>query len=105
MVYMRGHPKDYDRWNDELGLDGWSYADCLPYFKAGENSERGASEWRGDSGPLGVSRAKLVNPLFDAFLTAGETSGEGKSDDLNGYKPEGLARSNLGVRPALALAR
>ena len=22
MVYMRGHPMDYDRWNDELGLGG-----------------------------------------------------------------------------------
>ena len=98
MVYMRGHPMDYDRWNDELGLKGWSYADCLPYFKAGETSERGASEWRGGEGPLGVSRAKLKNPLFDAFLTAGETSGQGKSDDLNGYKPEGLARLDSTIR-------
>lgn len=98
MVYMRGHPKDYDRWNDELGLDGWSYADCLPYFRAGETSERGASEWRGGEGPLGVSRAKLKNPLFDAFLTAGETSKQGKSDDLNGYKPEGLARLDSTIR-------
>jgi choline dehydrogenase len=101
MVYMRGHPLDYDRWNDELGLDGWSYADCLPYFKAGETSERGASEWRewrGDSGPLGVARAKLENPLFDAFLTAGETSKQGRSDDLNGYQPEGLARLDSTIR-------
>ena len=92
MVYMRAHPRDYDRWQNELGLDGWSYANCLPYFKAGETSERGESEWRGGSGPLGVSQAKLDNPLFDAFLEAGRTSGHGNSDDLNGYKPEGLAR-------------
>jgi choline dehydrogenase len=98
MVYMRGHPLDYDRWNDDLGLSGWSYADCLPYFRAGETSERGASEWRGGEGPLGVSRAKLKNPLFDAFLTAGETSGQGKSDDLNGYRPEGLARLDSTIR-------
>jgi choline dehydrogenase len=98
MVYMRGHPLDYDRWNDELGLDGWSYADCLPYFRAGETSERGASEWRGDSGPLGVARAKLKNPLFDAFLLAGESSGQGRSEDLNGFRPEGLARFDSTVR-------
>lgn len=98
MVYMRGHPMDYDRWSDELGLKGWSYADCLPYFRAGETSERGADEWRGDSGPLGVARAKLKNPLFDAFLLAGESSGQGKSEDLNGYRPEGVARLDSTIR-------
>jgi len=98
MVYMRGHPKDYDRWNDKLGLKGWSYADCLPYFRSGETSERGENEWRGGSGPLGVAKAKLVNPIFDAFLTAGETSGQGRSDDLNGYQPEGLARLDATIR-------
>jgi len=98
MVYMRGHPKDYDRWNNKLGLKGWSYADCLPYFRSGETSERGENEWRGGSGPLGVAKAKLDNPMFDAFLTAGETSGQGRSDDLNGYKPEGLARLDSTIR-------
>ena len=98
MVYMRGHPKDYDRWNDELGLEGWRYADCLPYFRSGETSERGESEWRGGSGPLGVAKAKLVNPIFDAFLTAGETAGQGRSDDLNAYQPEGLARLDSTIR-------
>ncbi len=98
MVYMRGHPKDYDHWNDELGLKDWRYADCLPYFRSGETSERGESEWRGGSGPLGVSRAKLINPIFDAFLTAGQTSGQGRSDDLNAYQPEGLARLDATIR-------
>jgi len=98
MVYMRGHPKDYDHWNDELGLKGWRYADCLPYFRSGETSERGESEWRGGSGPLGVSRAKLVNPIFDAFLTAGKTSAQGLSDDLNAFQPEGLARLDATIR-------
>ena len=98
MVYMRGHPKDYDRWNDELGLKGWSYADCLPYFKRGETSERGENEWRGGSGPLGVSRARLENPLFEALLEAGKTSGQGHSEDLNAYQPEGLARLDSTTR-------
>jgi choline dehydrogenase len=98
MVYMRGHPKDYDRWNDDLGLKGWSYADCLPYFRAGETSARGESAWRGGNGPLGVSRAKLENPLFDAFLEAGVSSGQGHSDDLNGFQPEGVARLDSTTR-------
>ena len=92
MVYMRGHPRDYDRWAEECGLPRWTYAQCLPYFKRCETSDRGASDWRGGDGPLGVSQASLENPLFDAFLEAGEQAGQGRSDDLNGYKPEGLAR-------------
>lgn len=98
MVYMRGHPLDYDRWQDTHGLEGWSYANCLPYFRAGETSERGEDAWRGGSGPLGVARASLENPLFDAFLEAGETAGQGVSSDLNGFKPEGVARLDCTVR-------
>ena len=92
MVYMRGHPLDYDRWADELGLDDWRYSNCLPYFKAGETSDRGASDWRGDAGPLGVTKGNYQNPLYDAFLDAGEQAGQGRSEDLNGYQPEGVAR-------------
>lgn len=92
MVYMRGHPRDYDRWEAELGLTGWSYADCLPYFRAGETYAGGADDWRGREGPLGVSPGSFESPLFDAFLEAGEQAGQGRSDDLNGFKPEGVAR-------------
>jgi choline dehydrogenase len=92
MVYMRGHPLDYDRWADELGLTHWRYADCLPFFKAGESSDRGADDWRGADGPLGVTKGSLDVPLFDAFLEAGAQAGQGRSEDLNGYQPEGVAR-------------
>ncbi len=92
MVYMRGHPRDYDRWASEFGLEKWTYAQCLPYFRRCESSDRGSNEWRGGDGPLGVSQATLKNPLFDAFLQAGEQSGQGRTDDSNGFKPEGVAR-------------
>jgi len=92
MVYMRGHPLDYDRWSTEFGLDKWSYDQCLPYFKAGENSDRGNNDWRGGDGPLGVTKGAFPNPLYDAFLDAGEEAGQGRSDDLNGYQPEGVSR-------------
>ena len=98
MVYMRGHPSDYDHWASDFDLPGWDYARCLPYFKAGECSDRGASEWRGDSGPLNTTRGKLDNPLFDAFEEAGETSGQGRSNDLNAFKPEGVARLDSTTR-------
>jgi len=98
MVYMRGHPLDYDGWAANHGLADWSYAHCLPYFKRCESSTRGANAYRGDSGPLGVSQSALNNPLFDAMLAAGEQSGQGVSEDLNGYKPEGIARLDSTTR-------
>ncbi len=92
MVYMRGHPKDYDYWANNHNLPRWTYAHCLPYFKKCESSDRGANDWRGADGRLGVTKGKLENPLYDAFFAAGEQSGQGYSEDLNGFKPEGLAR-------------
>ena len=92
MVYMRGHPKDYDYWASNHGLSDWTYARCLPYFKQCESSDRGGDDWRGDSGRLGVTKGKLDNPLYHAFFDAGRESGQGYSEDLNGFKPEGLAR-------------
>ena len=40
MVYIRGHAYDYDRWEKE-GAKGWSYADCLPYFRKSQTHELG----------------------------------------------------------------
>ena len=98
MVYMRGHPLDYDRWAKQYALPDWTFAQCLPYFKRCESSDRGESQWRGAQGPLGVSQGRLQNPLFDALLLAGEQSGQGTSDDLNGYQPEGIARLDSTIR-------
>ena len=98
MVYMRGHPKDYDYWASNHDLPGWTYAQCLPYFKQCESSDRGADDWRGDSGRLGVTKGKLENPLYQAFFDAGRQSGQGYSEDLNGFKPEGLARYDSTTR-------
>lgn len=92
MVYLRGHPMDYDRWAADFGLPEWDYAHCLPYFKKSERNERGANHWHGDQGPLGVSIGSSPNVLYDAFVEAGGQSGVGRSDDLNGFNPEGLAR-------------
>lgn len=92
MVYMRGHPLDFDGWAEEFGLDDWRYENCLPYFRAGETYAEGGDAYRGSFGPLGVQRGNYDNPLYDAFVEAGEQAGQGRSDDLNGFNPEGVAR-------------
>ena len=108
MVYMRGHPFDYDGWSEKHGLNQWSFDKCLPYFKRCESSDRGENEWRGANGPLGVTKGKLKNSLFDALIEAGDQSGQGTSEDLNGFKPEGIARldstTKNGLRSSAATA-
>lgn len=92
MVYMRGHPADYDDWARDFDLPEWGYEQCLPYFKAGETYANGGDHWRGDSGPLGVTKGSYENPLYDAFIAAAGQAGQGNTDDPNGANPEGVAR-------------
>jgi len=91
MVYLRGHPRDFDRWAAD-GMPEWDYAHCLPYFRRAETSDRGASFYRGGSGPLSTEQGGLQSPIFDAFLAAAAEAGHVISDDLNGAQPEGFAR-------------
>ena len=90
MVYIRGNALDYDNW-ERLGAAGWSYADCLPYFRKSEKYELGDDEYRGATGPTGISRGKQENnPLFKAFVDAGIEAGYPYTKDVNGYQQEGF---------------
>lgn len=90
MVYVRGHAKDFDHWQEQ-GANGWSYADVQPYFQRAETSH-GGSQWegRGTDGPLHVGRGLRENPLFDAFVEAGRQAGFETTQDYNGLKQEGF---------------
>ena len=93
MVYVRGHAMDYDYWA-ETGAYGWAYADVLPYFRRMENwhdgGHGGDAAWRGKDGPLHVSRGPRSNPLFHAFVEAGQQAGYEVTGDYNGEKQEGF---------------
>jgi choline dehydrogenase len=89
MIYNRGHRLDYDHWHD-LGNEGWSFSDVLPYFKKAENQERGASEYHGVGGPLNVADLRYVNPLCHAFVEAGVEIGLPRNNDFNGPEQEGV---------------
>ncbi len=90
MVYVRGHAEDYNRWED-LGAQGWAYADVLPYFRRMEHSHGGQAGWRGTDGPLHVRRPEAKNPLFRAFIDAGRQAGFEVTEDYNGEKQEGFS--------------
>ncbi|XP_033117526.1 choline dehydrogenase, mitochondrial-like isoform X2 [Anneissia japonica] len=100
MCYVRGHALDYDRWQKE-GAEGWSYADCLPYFKKAQSHELGEDKYRGGSGPLHVSRGKTKNPLFAAFLEAGHQAGYPLTNDYNGYQQEGFDYMDLTIHKGI----
>jgi choline dehydrogenase len=91
MVYLRGHPADYDSWAAR-GLESWSFAHCLPYFRKSESSDRGASTYHGSDGPLHVQQGKLKSPIFDAFIDAASSAGHKTPDDLNGPDAVGIGR-------------
>jgi len=92
MVYIRGHARDYDNWA-QAGLQGWGYADILPYFKRAERHGLGANAYHGGDGPLSVFAPDLDrSPLAAAFVQAGQEAGYGFSADVNGARQEGFGR-------------
>jgi choline dehydrogenase-like flavoprotein len=97
MAYTRGNRGDYDRWAQK-GARGWSYADVLPYFRRAETWEGGENPWRGGSGPLGTEFAKTPDPLFDAWVEAGEALGLPRTKDYNGETQEGIGRGQYTIR-------
>ncbi|OON21851.1 haloacid dehalogenase-like hydrolase, partial [Opisthorchis viverrini] len=97
MVYIRGHPMDYDRWERE-GATGWNFGNCLPYFRRSQTHELGGDEYRGGSGPLYVSRGKTNHPLHEAWLKAGQESGYHFTEDVNGYQQEGVGYFDMTIK-------
>ena len=90
MLYIRGHARDYDIWR-QLGNEGWSYDEVMPYFKKAERNQNGASEFHGGDGELGVSNPVFSNnPLHKTFINAGIEAGYPYNEDLNGATQEGF---------------
>ncbi|MFQ5439228.1 MAG: choline dehydrogenase, partial [Paracoccaceae bacterium] len=117
MVYVRGHARDFDHWAD-YGATGWSYGDVLPYFKRLEHWHAGGhggdADWRGNAGPMHITRGPRKNPLHHAFVEAGRQAGYEGTDDYNGQQQEGFgpmeqtvwrgrrwSAANAYLRPAL----
>ena len=96
MAYVRGNALDYDGWA-ERGASGWSYAGVLPYFRRAESFSGGDDDWRGNSGLLNTSRGTMTNPLYAAFIEAGEQAGYARTADMNGYRQEGFGPMDMTV--------
>jgi len=100
MIFQRGNPLDYERWAADPGMETWSYAHCLPYFKRMEDCTAAAPDdpWRGHGGPLGLERGPATSPLFVAWFEAAQQAGYHLTTDVNGYRQEGFAPFDRNIR-------
>lgn len=100
MIFQRGNPLDYTRWAADPGMDAWDYAHCLPYFRRMEDCTAAAPDdpFRGHGGPLVLERGPATNPLFGAFFAAAEEAGYARTDDVNGFRQEGVGPFDRNIR-------
>ncbi|KAF9931055.1 hypothetical protein FBU30_010884 [Linnemannia zychae] len=130
MMYHRGPGSDYDEW-ESLGNPGWSFKECLPYFKKSEgfndpnlpsSHPRGPltnrvrfpeletfdPEAHGTEGPWQVTFHHLF-PASSRFITASQAEGVPFNKDFNGESTLGVNRIQTfiqrdGVRSSLSRA-
>ncbi len=93
-LYNRGNKLDFDEWRQK-GCEGWSYEDVLPYFKKTEDFERGADDFHGAGGPLGVSDPRGSLPICEAFFAAAGELGIPRNLDMNGASQDGVGYYQL----------
>jgi choline dehydrogenase len=107
MINVRGNPLDYDLWRAQ-GLEGWGYADVLPYFKRLENSWRGAGKYHGAQGPIGNVPIDYPEALFLQLQQAAVNMGLPVCTDLHAGHQDGISRielsTNSGRRASTARA-
>jgi len=108
MVYMRGHPQDYDDWEREHGATGWGWQTMAACFRHIEDHALGADEVRGAGGPLKVSVQERPTPLSEALIDAARAAGLRQLPDINRPDHEGIAYLSYtmrgGVRQSAATA-
>jgi choline dehydrogenase len=94
LIYVRGQKQDYDHWG-ALGNKGWSWDECLPYFRKLENNDLGPGPTRGTSGPLHATSIKTRHELVEAFIGSAVNNGIKRVSDFNTGDQEGAGYYQL----------
>ena len=108
-TFIRGAPEDFDTWAS-WGNEGWSYIDCLPYFRKLENDADFRDDFHGTDGPVPVRHHHRETwPVTqEAFFQAASAAGYPFHPDVNHPEATGIslrAENNIdGVRMSMALA-
>jgi choline dehydrogenase len=97
-VAMRARPSDFARWTAR-GIDGWSFEDVLPIYKALENTPTGDGAWHGRSGPFPIRQRTMEENTSSmrAFVLAAEAAGLPRVSDFNGAEQNGVSPYPLNV--------
>ncbi len=97
MAFVRGQAQDFDTWA-QMGNQGWSYAEVLPFFKRMESYEGGGNdEFRGRDGPLRVTDPQPREPIFRALIEAAGQVGIRHNPDYNGAQQDGIVMSQATI--------
>ncbi|HKK91963.1 MAG TPA: GMC family oxidoreductase N-terminal domain-containing protein [Longimicrobiales bacterium] len=89
MIWMRGHPTDYDAWARATGDDRWAWSNVRPILLGMEDHHAGASMHHGADGPMRIERLRDPHPLSAAFLDACADVGIPRTPDFNGGEQRG----------------
>ncbi len=96
-IYTRGNALDYDDWR-QMGCEGWSYEDVLPYFRKAEDNDTYDNRYHGKGGPLGVSKPAAPLPICEAYFKAAGQIGIPTNHDMTGEKQDGVGYYQLTQR-------
>ena len=97
MVYIRGHRADYEEWGAHA--PGWGWDEMLPAFRAMEDNEAGADDFRGKGGPLFISRnRKGLHWLVEDYIAACTEAGLPWNPDFNGAEQEGAGTYQMTIK-------
>ena len=83
MVYMRGKPSDYDRWQEETGDINWNWNSILKNFIRLENNERIQNDYHGNAGNLKVSDPGYVAKGSNLYIKTMQELGLPYNSDFN----------------------
>ncbi|XP_050311445.1 glucose dehydrogenase [FAD, quinone]-like [Anthonomus grandis grandis] len=92
-MYVRGNARDYDKW-EALGNPGWSYKDCLPYFKKSERAQFDHvidKEYHGFDGVQAIGIPPDSEGLTTKLLEAAKYINKSVID-YNGPSQDGIGR-------------
>src|ERR1051325_5375724 len=97
MAFVRGQAQDFDTWA-QMGNQGWSYEDVLPFFRRMESYQGGGDDrYRGRDGPLRVTNPEPRELIFQTLIKAAAEVGIPHNPDYNGASQEGIVMSQATI--------